>query len=90
MIRKKITMENSKINAMAVDPKMVAAFPFLTKQVEVPSCCGRTGRRPDYDGIKAAMVNLSPDEKVTLRTLLNTEKVTVFLNCGGAIQEVEL
>jgi hypothetical protein len=87
-----VTIDNGKLNTMRQNPDMVKKFPFLLASVTTKSgCCGKGQTMlPDYDGMRRAIVQLSPEKKVELKQTLGAEKLTVDFREGGRVRSVVL
>jgi len=87
MHKKRISVDNSKINAWATDPKLKARWPFLAKTIEKVCCGGRKALRPDHESIKSSLVNLSGTDLEEFKTAVGASELVVYLQCSGMPQE---
>lgn len=90
MRRHKITLDNAKINALAVSPEVTALFPFFTKSVSTSNCCGKKSSKPDYESIRTSIIMLTPSDKTKLREILKADIVRVYVKRDGVVKEVEI
>jgi hypothetical protein len=87
MLRKKLALDNSRINALVTSPEVVREFQFFALKLSKQGCCGKSiQNRPDYDTIRATIISLSPERRNRLKELLKTEQLTVYLRVGNTVR----
>lgn len=82
-----VTLDNARIESMANSGEMLTAFPFLGLRVEKKACCGRVvGHSPDFDKIREHVTGLPEDQKAKLKSMLQTDSVTVHVKVGNEVK----
>lgn len=82
-----VSIDNGKLNTMRQDHALVAKFPFLSLSItRSAGCCGKgTTLLPDFNGMRRAIVQLSPEKKKELKEALGADKLTVDFQEGPRV-----
>jgi hypothetical protein len=80
-----LILDDNTIRSLAQNPGIVAVFPFfkdMTVEVQTNGCkcrrrAAKTVRIPDYARIRRTVVDLSPENKRRLKTLLRVTAIVV-------------
>lgn len=90
---KLIVLEDAVLLSMAANPNFTSVFPFLG-QAKAPGkkscrpCAQKAANRINtMNSVKQTIINLAPDQKIQLKSLLNTEKVKVRLSANNKVVE---
>lgn len=87
-----VSLTDSQINLMVANPAFRKAFPFLdtayAKSRQQKKGCGDCGGGPtrntiDYQAVRNAVSNLTPEDKQKLRRMLGADAVEVKVTARG-------
>lgn len=78
-----VTIDNSMLAQLAVNPTVTAAFPFLAapfKQPAKKSCCGGSTPAVSWGQLSLGLLGLPPDRRTVFKALINADTVVVYVN----------